>query len=255
MKKGFTLAEVLLTLSIIGVIAAMTIPAMIHQTNKTATIEQLKKSIATLNLAVYNATMMEGTVSTWNWANKDGVLYIMQSIITPRLNVGYMCSGDVTGLKNVCTYKIRGIGGQEIADELFDTKTRVLLNDGSMVAFSQGFVTQEEVDEAKEDSSGEANKTGSDCIWKGDPKALCGVFMVDVNGNKIPNMVGKDVFFLGLYGSGAVLPYGSQQGEEYVEENCKEGSTGSTCAAKLAKNGWEVCYSGFRCANPYPVKF
>ncbi len=34
MKKGFTLVEVVLTLSIIGVIAATTIPTMIHYTNK-----------------------------------------------------------------------------------------------------------------------------------------------------------------------------------------------------------------------------
>ena len=54
MKKGFTLVEVVLTLSIIGVIAAITIPTMIHETNKKATIEQLKKSAATLNQAIYN---------------------------------------------------------------------------------------------------------------------------------------------------------------------------------------------------------
>ena len=33
-KKGFTLAEVLLTLTIIGVIAAMTIPALIADKEK-----------------------------------------------------------------------------------------------------------------------------------------------------------------------------------------------------------------------------
>ena len=31
MKKGFTLAEVLITLAIIGVVAALTIPAVIHK--------------------------------------------------------------------------------------------------------------------------------------------------------------------------------------------------------------------------------
>ena len=77
--------------------------------------------------------------------------------------------------------------------------------------------------------------------------------MVDVNGTKKPNMIGKDVFFFGLHASGAVLPYGANQGEEFIDQNCAEGGNGSTCAAKLAKDGWDVCYTG--CKYPYPVKF
>lgn len=44
-KQAFTLAEVLITLGIIGVVASMTLPALI-QTNKNAEVEsKLKKSI------------------------------------------------------------------------------------------------------------------------------------------------------------------------------------------------------------------
>ncbi len=253
MKKGFTLAEVVLTLTLVGVIAAITIPTMIHETNKKATIEQLKKSASTLNQAIYNATITNGTVMSWNWSSKDNVLEIMQRVISPRLNVGFNCSGDVTGINAQCTYPIRGIGDTEIANESFEAKSRVILNDGSMIAFSKGFVSQTEVDDAKQDDTGEANKTGSDCTWGGNPKAVCGIFMVDVNGSKKPNMVGKDVFFYSLNLSGAVLPYGAEQGEEFVDTQCGEGGDGSTCAAKLAKDGWDVCYTG--CEHPYPVKF
>lgn len=35
-KKGFTLAEVLITLGIIGVVAAMTIPVLMNSTNDQA---------------------------------------------------------------------------------------------------------------------------------------------------------------------------------------------------------------------------
>ena len=253
MKKGLTLAEVILTLSIIGVIAAITIPTMIHETNKKATIEQLKKSASTLNQAVYNSTVTNGTVMSWSWSTKDGVMDIMQNIIAPRLNVGYKCSGDVTGLNSQCTYSIQNIKGEEIANESFESKSRVILNDGSMIAFSKGFVTQTEVDDAKNDATGDSNKTGSDCTWGGDSKAVCGIFMVDVNGSKKPNMVGKDVFFFGLHLSGSVLPYGAEKDEEFIDQHCTEGSDGSTCAAKLAKEGWDVCYTG--CQYPYPVKF
>ena len=45
MKKGFTLAEVLITLGIIGVVAAATIPSLITAYQKRATESQLKKPI------------------------------------------------------------------------------------------------------------------------------------------------------------------------------------------------------------------
>ena len=52
MKKGFTLAEVLITLGIIGVVAAMTIPTLIANTNSTRFMAQFKKSYSTLNQAL-----------------------------------------------------------------------------------------------------------------------------------------------------------------------------------------------------------
>jgi len=50
-KFGFTLAEVLITLGIIGVVAAMTIPTLIANTNSAKFRSQFKKSISTLNQA------------------------------------------------------------------------------------------------------------------------------------------------------------------------------------------------------------
>jgi len=43
--KAFTLAEVLLTLAIIGVVAALTIPAVITKVTKDQYVTGLKKSI------------------------------------------------------------------------------------------------------------------------------------------------------------------------------------------------------------------
>lgn len=50
--NGFTLAEVLITLVVIGVIAAMTIPTLIQSMNKQEYRTGLKKSISTLNEAL-----------------------------------------------------------------------------------------------------------------------------------------------------------------------------------------------------------
>ncbi|MBR6722143.1 type II secretion system protein [bacterium] len=48
-RQGFTLAEVLITLGIIGIVAAMTIPGLITKYQKQATAIQLKKIFSTLN--------------------------------------------------------------------------------------------------------------------------------------------------------------------------------------------------------------
>ena len=50
-KAGFTLAEVLITLGIIGVVAAMTIPTLIANTNGQKFRTQFKKTLSTLNQA------------------------------------------------------------------------------------------------------------------------------------------------------------------------------------------------------------
>lgn len=42
-KKAFTLAEVLITLGIIGVVAAMTLPTLVGEYQKKQTATQLKK--------------------------------------------------------------------------------------------------------------------------------------------------------------------------------------------------------------------
>ena len=48
-KQGFTLAEVLITLEIIGIIAAMTIPKLVSYYEKKVTLSKLKKVYTVLN--------------------------------------------------------------------------------------------------------------------------------------------------------------------------------------------------------------
>lgn len=50
-KLGFTLAEVLITLGIIGVVAAMTIPTLISNHQKKQTVVKLQKAISVMNQA------------------------------------------------------------------------------------------------------------------------------------------------------------------------------------------------------------
>ena len=64
-KCAFTLAEVLITLGIIGVVAAMTLPTLIQNHQKQAYVTGLKKAYANLQNAFAKMTYDEG-VTDWN---------------------------------------------------------------------------------------------------------------------------------------------------------------------------------------------
>ncbi len=51
-KKGFTLAEVLVTLAVIGVVAALTIPTLIQSSNEKQAKVSIKKAVSVLNQAL-----------------------------------------------------------------------------------------------------------------------------------------------------------------------------------------------------------
>ena len=66
MKKGFTLAEVLITLGIIGVVAALTIPTLISNHQKKVWVTQLKKNITTLQNSYKKIMADEGVDSIFD---------------------------------------------------------------------------------------------------------------------------------------------------------------------------------------------
>ena len=62
-KIAFTLAEVLITLGIIGVVAAMTMPALIQNHRKVVVVSRLKKISSTISQAYASATNEAGGIS------------------------------------------------------------------------------------------------------------------------------------------------------------------------------------------------
>lgn len=67
MKKfGFTLAEVLITLGIIGVVAAMTIPNLLTKMDHNAKIAKLQKSISIMNQAMRMSIHDNGEYDGWD---------------------------------------------------------------------------------------------------------------------------------------------------------------------------------------------
>lgn len=65
MKKGFTLAEVLITLGIIGVVAAMTLPTLIENHQKKEVVSRLQKFYTNINQAIRLSEVDNGSCEFW----------------------------------------------------------------------------------------------------------------------------------------------------------------------------------------------
>ena len=65
-KIAFTLAEVLITLGIIGVVAAMTLPALIAHHKKAEASARLKKFYSAMSQAIIRSEVDNGEVKYWN---------------------------------------------------------------------------------------------------------------------------------------------------------------------------------------------
>lgn len=71
-KKGykfsaFTLAEILITLGIIGVVAALTIPSLIESYQKQATVTKLKNFYSNMYQAIKLSEVDNGLCNTWDY--------------------------------------------------------------------------------------------------------------------------------------------------------------------------------------------
>ncbi|MDD3238143.1 MAG: type II secretion system protein [Candidatus Gastranaerophilales bacterium] len=104
-RKAFTLAEVLITLVIIGVIAAMTIPSLLNNTNKQETITSLKKSYSVLSQALLQHYALTGESYEEAQDNcENDVDCIYEEFFAKRMNVvsstlspvAYSGGGDLT---------------------------------------------------------------------------------------------------------------------------------------------------------------
>jgi len=93
-RAAFTLAEVLITLAIIGVVAAMTIPTLVQSYKKQVIETKLTRFYTTMNQAIRLSEAHNGSVTTWENEHFKG-----------RANIG--CNKDATNEAAYCTKVIQ----------------------------------------------------------------------------------------------------------------------------------------------------
>lgn len=125
-KKGFTLAEVLVTLGIIGVIAAMTLPVLVAKYQKVVFITKMKYTYTILSEAFLRAQEAHGAPSTWDWGvglGTSNTERILKTYIIPYLSVSSegRCKGVGTNTRGYCFQLKNGITVTVRTDGSWDT--------------------------------------------------------------------------------------------------------------------------------------
>jgi len=161
-RKGFTLAEVLVTLAIIGVVAALTIPTLISSTNASKFTTALKKNLSTLN-----------SVLQTNLANND-MGASDTDITTATTLAAWFITGDATATAGTDAPTNLNVLKWAASDP-----TSAWLTDGTRLTF---YMTAGS-------TTGCANETADDFTIA--TAGACYV-MVDTNGDKKPNSTATD---------------------------------------------------------------
>ncbi len=218
-QSAFTLAEVLITLTVIGVVAALSIPTLLSSSNATADVTQLKKTYATLSNAVKLYEAENGSLKTaFSGDGSDAADVDALNAIAPYLNIIKNCGSD-TGCFHDSALKY--LGGTNEADNL-DTEMngrfgKAILADGTMLRV--------------DDYSGACSANQG----TGPLENTCGAFIVDINGAKGPNQHGRDFFHFEVTESG-VYPYGAYD-TNTCETNSTTIATSTGCTAKILAEG------------------
>lgn len=218
-RFGFSLAEVLITLGILGIVAAMTIPMMRESYEKKSIIPSLKKAYSNLKQAFIASQDMNAEFDTWNFSLNAEDFY-------EKYMKGYHNAESVVKVSDLASHGVAyyNMDGTAITEPAIanDDSVVLILPDGVMLFVSE-----------------EANNNF---------KTLA----IDVNGLKRPNIVGKDIFMVAVQKQFGLMPYGYADGgsvsfgrsfdDETLLNSTPYGCahSGAYCTAYIMSNSWSM---------------
>ena len=232
-RAAFTLAEVLITLGIIGVVAALTMPSLIAHYKDKVFITSAKRSYSIVTNAFNKWNTDNGVIGdyTYFWTNFPNSDETTKEL-AKELNAVAICTNskvDACGGEYDVKYAQKTNDGNGNTKTLyFINSRRIVLADGTFVAAQneakngacthQYFAPETDADGnyIKDPSSPTGNK--------GEYKTSnnCGFIHIDTNGLKGPNQIGKDYFIIGVSENKGFYSNSDKYGNlEYVLANDK----------------------------------
>ena len=200
---AFTLAEVLITLGIIGVVAAMTLPTLIAKYQEKVILTRVKKIYSQISSAInlYKAenevSDISGLFDTSN-TSEQTMRSLAKYFKTKDICLGSDHDGCQGNYKILPTKKLADGNGNTATDSL-STKSRFVLPDGSIIAVIQYPNCYEVIEDDIKDENGFATGEKTEYV-----RSYCALLSFDVNGKERPNRSGQDYFCLGINVDGSI---------------------------------------------------
>ena len=208
--KGFTLAEILITLGIIGVVAALTTPALVKNSGNAKVGPSLAKFVNTFETAS-EQLMYDEMLSTIE--EKDIPLLSKEMVMTPlEIDGGYkFYNAQGTGNpKTINAYSNEFV--QSLIDQMINLGMNPNHPDNIAALGAANAVLNTTLWSLKDGSVMAIIPNGSgteDSISVGAYKGIIALVLIDIDGNKAINKAGKDVFAFLLDKTGILIPVGS----------------------------------------------
>ena len=221
-RFGFTITELLIALTIIGAIAAMSIPALVENLHRKTMVEQVKgfyttvQELAREQLVVKNTKNLEDT----DFADPQKILSDKYFQIPKVCSTAAECWSE--------SYKnLNGAITTRVIDENADTGKSIKIKNGAIITYT----TQLPINYP---------------IINGTDDKVVAMFRIDVNGNEKPNIVGRDVFWFLLTKKGKVVDFYTALNQIYEKEKalteCKSAATITACLSLIQRNNWVMDY-------------
>ena len=228
-KYAFTMAEVLITIGIIGVVAAMTFPSLVAGYRKNVALNKLKKAYTEISQAFQMAELEHGPCEYWDYGTAfdgDSAVNFMNTYLVPYLKVIKNC-GKESGCWNGEAYSLSGIRNSVYGDSSTHN-AKIIVNSGYSIGItSGGYYVNVQI-----------SLNGP----SGDEKAI----------------MGKDLFFGSLSSKGTPVCKFNAHGQGETRSGLTNGDfacttnagdgAGMSCLGLIIHDGWLI-------RKDYPVKF
>ena len=220
-SSAFTLAEVLVTLGIIGVVSAMTVPSLMQNYQRQSYVTQLHK--------VYNELMQ----ATERYMNDNNAVNMQEAGLSSNaaldnfIKSNFKIVQDCGDTSTPCFAPNSQYRKINTSPGSVGTSQKAFVTLASGASFGYGYLNNNEVYGEK-----------------------VAVIDLDINGPKGPNIAGRDVFILAIFNNGMIDEYSAMSAPASTEvremsfnNGCISANTTWTgCFGKILNDNWQMNY-------------